>query len=101
MTRVTSHAKDRTKRIVPSKKLAQKLAEKALNQGIKHGETTGELKKFLDGLYFYNETANNVRIYKQKVFIFHDDILITIINLPFRYHSSEEKIKKKRNLTRV
>lgn len=98
-TIVTKHAKERTKRVIPSKKKAVQLAEEALEFGIKHEETTGFLNKYLTGLFFYNKTANNIRIYKQKVFVFSNNTLITILNLPYRYHSSVEAIKTKRSTT--
>lgn len=97
--KVTIHGEERTKRLVPSKKLSKRLAEKALTLGIKTSETTGNLKKFIDYLYFYNKTANNIRIYNQKVFIFHNNTLITILNLPYRFHRTVENIKDKRKIT--
>ena len=47
-----------------------------------HSETTGNLKKWVDSLYFYNETANQVRLYGDKAYIFHNQELITVIQIP-------------------
>lgn len=95
---VTNHAEKRTKRVVPSKKKAVEIAEEAFEHGIRHEETTGRLKKYLDGLYFLKETANNIRIHHQKVFIFSNNVLITILNLPQNLHDSVEAIKRKRRI---
>ena len=69
--RLTDHAIKRMKRLTPSKSPIQKLAREALEFGIKTSEASGDLKKYIDSLYFYNKSANNIRIYHQKVFIFH------------------------------
>lgn len=97
MTIITDHGKERIKRLGVSKKLAKDISDKAIQFGIKHENTTGSLKKYIDWLYFKEKTANNIRIYNQKVFIFHDEILITVLNLPYRFHSIVEKIKTKQN----
>lgn len=83
MVKVTCHGKQRVKdRIGLSKNLSASISEKALEYGMKHCETKGKLKKYYDCLYLKHKTANNIRIYHEKVFIFSDNTLITILDLP-------------------
>lgn len=94
----TRHSKQRTKdRLGLSKKLADKKAQEALDFGLRHGELVGQLKKYATSLYFYNETANNIRIYQQKVYIFRDTKLITILNLPQNLCTVASKLQKRKD----
>lgn len=80
---ITKHAKDRMKqRCGFNKKAVNRMAEKALTDGIPHKKTKGQLNKWITSLYFYSERANNIRIYGDKAYIFRDDRLITVIQVP-------------------
>ena len=93
---VTHHAKQRTKdRLGVSKKIADKIAKKALEHGITHAQATGRLKSYLDKLYLKHRRANNLRVYNRQVFLFTDNILITVINLPNNLIKIADKIQKK------
>lgn len=92
---VTNHAKQRTKdRLGLSKKIADKVATKALEKGITHGLAKGSLKNYLDKLYLAHRTANNLRVYNRKVYLFDDTVLITVINLPNNLIKTADKIQK-------
>ena len=81
MTRVTNHAARRTKeRLGLPKKLSHKNAANALRYGIRHSDTSGSLNRYISALYWKHETANNVRIYCNNVYIFHGETLITIFS---------------------
>lgn len=95
---VTNHAKKRTKRVLPRRKIALEIAKEAFEDGVRHEETTGNLRKYISGLYFYQKTANNIRIHHQKVFLFNNNVLITILELPQNLNNSVEAIKNKRRL---
>lgn len=70
MTRVTNHAARRTKeRLGLPKKLSHKNAENALRYGIRHSDTSGSLNRYISALYWKHETANNVRIYCNNVYM--------------------------------
>lgn len=63
--KVSRHAAKRTKeRVGLSKKIADKNAQKALDEGITHAETRGSLNRYLNHIYFSNKSINNVRIYQ-------------------------------------
>ena len=95
---LTSHGKNRIiKRTEGKKKTAVKLAEKAFNEGIRHKEAKGRLKKYLDKLYLCHKTANNIRVYNQKVFLFQGEKLITVFSLPANLCKTADQISKKRS----
>ena len=94
---VTEHAKDRSRqRVGLPKRAGEKNAERAYLEGIKHSETSGSLKRFIDGLYLSKGKANNIRIYCGNVYLFVDQDLVTIISLPPKYRKTAEDIWRKR-----
>lgn len=94
---VTDHAKQRTKdRLGVSKKIANKVASKALEHGITHASAKGNLKSYLDKLYLSHKTANNIRVYNRKIYIFDGHILITVLNLPNNLIKIADKLQKSR-----
>ena len=80
---VTNHALKRlAERSGLSKTAAVRMAEKAYEQGITHAQTKGNLNKWVTRLYFVNRKANNIKLYGDKAFIFSDNILITVLQIP-------------------
>ena len=43
---------------------------------------TVNLQKWVDSLYFYNKSANQIRLYGDMAYIFHNQKLITVIKVP-------------------
>lgn len=81
--KVTHHAKDRLKeRSGLNKKSVDRIAKKALEEGIPHKQTTGRLNKWITSLYFNNKAANNIRLYGDKAYIFSKETLITVLQIP-------------------
>lgn len=94
---VTKHGSHRIReRCGLNKKSVEKIARKALEDGLHHKDAVGNLKKFLSGLYLSKRNANNMRIYNQKIFMFRNERLITVINLPSQFFSTVEKIKNRK-----
>lgn len=92
---VTNHAKQRAKdRLGVSKKIADKVATKALEGGVTHSLAKGNLKSYLDKLYLKHRNANNLRVYNRKVYLFNNTVLITVINLPNSLIKVADKIQK-------
>ena len=80
MAKVTNHAKRRMHdRIGITKGIAQKHAGKILREGIKHEDTTGDLHKWMDAEFLKYHTANNMRYYAGKLYIFNGELLITVL----------------------
>ena len=65
-----------------NKKSIQRIADKALSDGITHSQTKGKLNRYVTKLYFVNSTANNIRLFGDKAFIFANNKLITVIQIP-------------------
>lgn len=80
---VSKHAEQRMKeRCGLNKKSIQRMAEKAYTDGISHRNTKGSLNKWVTKVYFKSQKANNIRLYGDTAFLFHNDILITVIQIP-------------------
>lgn len=75
----------------------ERIANLALHKGITHAEATGDLKKYMTEIYLSHCTSNNMRIYNNKIFIFHNVRLITVLQLPGKFMSVISKIKDRRN----
>lgn len=88
--KITNHGEYRVrKRAGVPKKAVEKMAQRALKEGVSREEFSGSLRRYLDGSYnHYNQEANNIRVWSEKVWIFADDILITVLDLPQRYKNS-------------
>lgn len=83
MVIVSKHAEKRLKeRLGLQKKSIQRAAEIAYTKGIKHDETNGNLNKWITSVYFNNTAANNIRLYNDKAWIFTDNRLITVLQIP-------------------
>ena len=94
---ITRHGDLRTrKRVGVNRSAVKKLARKALVNGVSRHDTHGSLRRYLDYLYHYNESAGNIRVWGEKVWIFTErNILITVLNLPQQYKNRANGIAKK------
>lgn len=84
MVAVTRHAKRRLKeRCGVNKNSAQKMAERAFENGISF-ENAGEiLRKYISSIYLkHDKMCNNIRIYGNTVYIFDNQTLITVYLIP-------------------
>jgi len=80
---ISKHAKKRLKeRNGLNVKSFEKVSKKAFNEGIRHDQTKGRLNKWITSLYFNNKSANNIRLYGDKAFIFTGETLITVLQIP-------------------
>lgn len=83
IARVTEHSIQRAKeRLGWTPSATLRMAQKALDSGVRHADTAGRLKRYIDGLYLLHGKGNNTRIYGEHVFIFEGATLITILYLP-------------------
>lgn len=96
---VTDHGGQRIKdRLGLSKKIADKVSQKALELGVTHAETKGSFKKYIDSLYLKHRKANNIKIYHRNIYLFKDEILITVLNLPNKYSTIADKLQKNKDV---
>lgn len=81
--RVSNHARKRMKeRCGTNKKSSDRVANLAFERGLTHQEVTGKLCRWVDGVYLKHHTGNQIRLYNGKVFIFHNDVLVTVKPIP-------------------
>lgn len=81
--RLTNHARDRLKeRCGWRGDAAQRMADKALQEGMRHADAEGRLKRWIDSLFLAERQANNVRLYGAHAFLFRDETLITVLHTP-------------------
>ncbi|MNV48243.1 hypothetical protein D3C71_1401400 [compost metagenome] len=51
----------------------------------------------MDSLYLSCKNSNNTRIYNRKVYLFHNDVFITVLNLPNKFNDVTDKIQRRKN----
>jgi len=95
---VTRHAEHRTReRVGIPKKAVRRAAEKALREGIKRVETEGGLRRYLDWLYFRgNGDMDNIVIYGDKVYLFSQNRLVTVLTVPTAHAKQAARMMRKR-----
>lgn len=80
---ISEHAYDRAKdRLSWKPDVLEKMAKRALKEGIKHSDTVGKLKRYISKLFLQYRKANNIRIYGQNIYFFHNNYLLTIYRVP-------------------
>lgn len=94
---VSKHgAKRARQRVGLPKKAVERNAQRALAEGIGYREATGALRRYISWLYeLYDGNGNNIRIYGDKVWIFHDSILITVLNVPGEHRKAAKWQQRK------
>jgi nuclear transport factor 2 (NTF2) superfamily protein len=87
---VSRHGERRARqRVGLPKKSVERNAQRALTEGIGYREASGALRRYISWLYeLYDGNGNNIRIYGDKVWIFHDAILITVLNVPSEHRKA-------------
>lgn len=94
---MTHHGSDRIQeRVGLPKKATKRSAQLALEKGIRKEQTSGSLHRYLDWLFYYNQKANNLRIFNNHTYIFIDELLVTVIPLPTKYQKTVAKLKEKK-----
>jgi hypothetical protein len=97
--KISKHAEERAnERLGLPIKPFEKLANKALSNGIKHSDTVGRLNKYITSLFFYNKSANNTRIYGEFIYLFNNETLITVLNLPNNFKSLANKLRNEQEV---
>lgn len=94
---ITEHARHRIKERLGIRKSAQnKIANRALEYGISHSDVSGKLKRYIDKTYLSYKNGNNIKIYGDNIFVFHDNILLTVWMLPNEFKNVANKIADKK-----
>lgn len=83
---VTRHGYKRSReRLGIPKDAVKKNAEKALIYGVERHDASGPLRRYLDALFYEYCTANNLRVFNRHIYIFCDEVLVTVMNVPYKY----------------
>ena len=95
---VTRHGKKRSReRVGIPKRAVDKNAKTALEKGLRYEDTAGALRRYLDYLYWRgNGAANNMRIYGNHVYLFHGEVLITVLNVPPEHRKQAVMAQRKK-----
>lgn len=92
MPNLTKHGKKRiTERVGISSGDAKRNARRAYRHGIHHSETSGELCAWLNSRYFKYKTGSHMRVFRGFLYIFHNDVLITVYAIPKELQVTLEK----------
>ncbi|MCL2286561.1 MAG: hypothetical protein FWC32_09400 [Firmicutes bacterium] len=95
---VTSHGKQRIrKRVGVPSKAADKLADTVYNHGFRKEDTTGKLRDYLTWLYHKNNGSKEIRLYIDKVYLFANGVLVTVLELPPWHRKEVQKLHTKKN----
>lgn len=65
-----------------NKKAIERMANKAYIYGKEHRQTKGKLNKWITSVYFNSTTGSEFRIYGDFLYIFNNDILVTVFRVP-------------------
>lgn len=110
---ITHHGKKRIKErtgIGKSEKKIQRAAEKALKNGKRYEDLKGTLRRYIDRMIEKHQDGENVRLYGGQIWVFNNNILITVKPVPARYqrkyqiymkggNKDEEEIQDCKNFT--
>ena len=72
------------------------MSDKAYKYGVTHSEVTGSLIKWMDKLYLSYGKSNNTRLYGDKAYLFNDNCLITVIQIPNNLLPTALKIQRRK-----
>lgn len=99
MITVTNHGAKRIRqRCGISKKSVDRLANIAFEKGLTYNDITGSLKRYVASLYNFNGSADNIRLYGDKIYIFcNGDVLVTVLNTPRKYRDTVNKLMNSKN----
>ena len=72
-------------------------AKNALEKGVRYEDTCGAMRRYLDYLYWRgNGCANNIRVYGDHVYLFRDELLITVLNVPPAHRKRAARMRRKK-----
>ncbi len=80
---ITQHALERLReRFSWNQHTAQRMADRALVEGLTHAQSGGRLNRWITKLFLDHHSANNIRIYGEVIYLFQGTRLITAYGVP-------------------
>lgn len=90
---LTHHGEERMrKRLGLPRKAVARTAEKALREGYTHSQFSGSFKRYLDGVYLKERTANNLRVYGGHLYLFAGETLVTCWQVPNKFRNAKPHV---------
>lgn len=81
--KLSRHGKKRLRgRMGLSGSAPERIAQRAFESGVPVAGLTGRLRRYLDGQMIRHRSGNNTRVLGEAVFVFQDDTLVTVYQLP-------------------
>lgn len=65
------------------RKTCIRMAQRVFDKGTAHSQTRGRLRKWVTGLCLKNEDASSLKLYGDKAYLFCDDALVKVVQIPF------------------
>jgi hypothetical protein len=97
MISITSRGRTRMKQRGKFKsKSIDRLAGIVFEKGLTHAETSGQLNGYLTTLYDFNGQANNIRLYGDHIYIFCNEVLVTVYDTPKRFMPIVNKLMRRK-----
>lgn len=96
MAILTKHASMRmSQRCGIQKSIQAKMVRRVWRHGVTHAETSESvnLKKWVDGLYLSQRKPNKILLYGNGAYLFKDDVLITVINIPDNLQAEVNRLR--------
>ena len=88
--RVTRHAEQRTRqRVGLPKRAVDRAAARALKRGKPRQYFLGAFRRYLNFIFMKRRRANNMRVYNGYIYMFDDDVLITVLEAPPKFRTSD------------
>lgn len=74
----------------------EKLAQTAFDEGLQHKECVGKLHKYVSYLYNRCKRGNQIRLYGNHVYMFHNGRLITVFTIDNAHLNASLKLQKRK-----
>lgn len=95
---LTAHAQQRLKeRCGLQKKSKERIAAKVFKKGLSIEETNGSIRKWMTTVFYNNTNINNIRLYGDKIYLFADQTLITVLFVPKHLRTRVSQLSQKKN----
>lgn len=93
---ITKHGQKRAKeRLGLNKSAISRNARRALENGLAREDLDGKLKRYVDATWEQYRSANNLRLYHRVLYVFDNNILITMFFVPRKFFGHSDSIEKR------
>jgi hypothetical protein len=87
---VSDHADQRVrKRMGLPRKAVERMVTSALTEGAARQQYSGSFRRYLDAVYWKEQSANNMRVHSGYLFLFAGSVLITCWVLPTKFRNTK------------